>query len=106
MVDEAALAQNVIDLSNGELFSHGAAYHSFNELKLIPDYLNDIGTQLDSFDPNDSSTSKNRAFVLLYDFSKQNKDQTVVAKDYQMRDEFPDNAWSSFGTMNPTLKNE
>jgi hypothetical protein len=83
------------------LLAHGSGRFRFDERKLITDYLNTIGTQLDRFYAPLEDTSTNRAEVFLYDLSDTQKLAKSSAGRYKIDNPFPPVLWACYSTMSP-----
>jgi hypothetical protein len=88
------------------LMAHGSGAFRFDERKLLTDYLDTIGIRLDDFHAPAEDNSPRRAEVFLYDLSKVEKLESSSADRFEIRNPYPPQMWTCYGTMSSLGPNE
>jgi hypothetical protein len=86
--------------------AHGSGAFRFDERKLLTDYLDTIGIRLDDFHAPAEDNSPRRAEVFLYDLSKVEKLRSSSADRFEIRNPYPPQMWTCYGTMSSLGPND
>ena len=100
-----------VDIERGRarlwvLMAHRSGAFQFDERGLIADYLDTIGRRLDDFHAPEADSSSNRAEVLLYDLSNSERLAASSVDRFEVRNDYPAQAWTCYGTMSPLGPNQ
>jgi hypothetical protein len=88
------------------LLAHGSATFGFDERQLIIAYLETIGRRIDAFHAPLEDNTPNRAAVFLFDLSDPEKLAASSAQRFPIRNNYPAQTWTCYGTMSPHGANE
>ncbi|MBK9713111.1 MAG: hypothetical protein IPO81_17635 [Kouleothrix sp.] len=86
--------------------AHRSGAFQFDERGLITDYLDTIGRRLDDFHAPEADSASNRAEVLLYDLSNSERLASSSVDRFEVRNDYPPQAWTCYGTMSPLGPNQ
>ena len=81
------------------LMSHDSGAFRFDERKLLTDYLDTIGRRIGEFHAPAGDNSSGRAAVFLYDLSSLEKLASSSADRFEVRNNYPPQTWTCYGTM-------
>jgi len=95
-----------IDVERGRarvwiLMSHDFGSLRVSERRIILEYLDGIGKRLDQVHAPQGDGSSMRTEAFLYDLSDRNRLDSLSAQRFPIREGYPAQTWSCYGTMSP-----